>query len=358
MAVDCDRPLVGRRNARGGHRSSRYPAASLRRRCCGGGTGRSGRNSDDRHRRRGHDGRRGSTGARVRRHATADTERLARRDRVPRIYRARAGCRDTRAGRARRTGCAGAPADERDRRARRRRAHHSYRNGGESAATCWRSCPRSLPEPRAQESIDIILQHAEHEAYRGGRRVAERWVDRTRYIASSGSDIARVALLSHALGATTSVSDDDRIELLRRASKRGTGTRFASEGARGARTRGVPHRRGAGLAATRPHSPTRRSRLRVGSGDASTLAFCLLAKHDTEWRPGSVQRRLELADEIVELEREPRGRSRAVRRVRRAGRSAGRARVRSVPAHRGARRERPCPISVYESPCDARVDGR
>ena len=101
-------------------------------------------------------------------------------------------------------------------------------------------------------------------------------------------------------GATTSVSDDDRIELLQTASLQAQDPVFARQGAR------LDSREAYHLDAARELGDPRQTAdhavaLARQTGDPDVLAFCLLAKHDTEWRPGSAVERLQLADEIVEL---------------------------------------------------------
>src|SRR5205807_1711150 len=111
--------------------------------------------------------------------------------------------------------------------------------------------------------------------------------------AVSGDQIARVALMLHELGATTSVTDDDRIELLQTASRK------AQQPALRAKTLAATAREAYHLDAIRrlgdPATTADEAvALARQAGDHEALAFCLLAKHDTAWRPGSAVERLEL----------------------------------------------------------------
>ncbi len=110
----------------------------------------------------------------------------------------------------------------------------------------------------------------------------------------------RVALLGHELGAVTSVSDDDRTDLLRRALV------AVSEPAEHAKILAAMAREAYHIDAARPLGDPRQLAddavvLARGTGDAGALAFCLLAKHDTEWRAGTAADRLRLLDEIIDL---------------------------------------------------------
>ncbi len=175
----------------------------------------------------------------------------------------------------------------------------------------------------ADDVVEAMITFAEHEAKRGGRRAADRWVRHAYDIATSGEQIARVALLLHALGATTSVSDDARIELLQTASLQ------AQEPAVRAKVLASIAREAYHLDAARELGNPRQTAdeavaLARQTCDPDVLAFCLLAKHDTEWRPGSALERLKLAHEIVEFRPGLEGVLARACRVSRTRRSAGR----------------------------------
>lgn len=148
--------------------------------------------------------------------------------------------------------------------------------------------------------VEAVIAYAEQEAAHGGRRAADRWVRRAYDVAEEGDHLARVALLLHTLGATTSVSDDDRVELLRTAHRHAhdAGLRAKVLAASAREAYHIDAARGLGDAARTADEAVALAR---EADDPDALAFCLLAKHDTEWRPGSAAARLRLADEIVEL---------------------------------------------------------
>jgi predicted ATPase len=170
----------------------------------------------------------------------------------------------------------------------------------------------TLLDTDAATRVDVLLELGE-----AGRKAGRLALARTTYLdaaalARTGSDharLARAALGLQAVGAKTgpSAEREQTIAMLQQAAGATGLTDDLAALVNAALARDLYHSFDASLTRQARQLASHAVGLARRSGDAGTLAQCLIAAHDVCWRPGSARERLTVLDELLAVARQLRG---------------------------------------------------